>query len=281
MKALLNKLFSDAGAAQWGSCAFSDLSLLPENRAKAAFLCPNPSGVLIAAFPYFSGNKPGNLSLYARGEDYHLAVIRRLTLVAHSLAEHYPENQFIVGTDNSPLDERQCAWRAGVGIRGRNGLVIVPPYGSWIFLGTILTDLSLPSAETPSPDCMGCGACERACPGGALRCKPFDERKCLSALTQKKGALTTEEETLLAEHPLIWGCDICQTVCPYNKEVQLSPLADLAGMGEQPYLSALSSEDLEGLTNRTFRAKYGNRAFAWRGPAVLRRNLEIKSKYQK
>ena len=279
MNALLDRLFSDAGAARWGSCAYADLSLSPERQEKAASLCPNPSGVLIAAFPYFAGNKPGNLSLYARGKDYHLSVTRRLSQVAQLLGERYPENRFVPGADNSPLDERQCAWLAGLGIRGQNGLVIVPPYGSWVFLGTILTDLPLPSAKTPAPDCMGCGACKRACPGGALGRHPFDEDRCLSALTQKKGALTPDQEALLGAHPLIWGCDICQTVCPYNREAQRSPLPDLAGAGD--YLSTLSSEDLEGLSNRTFRAKYGDRAFAWRGPAVLRRNLEIQSKSKK
>lgn len=276
----LNELFTAAGAAAWGSCAFSDLRLSEDAHTKTAQLCPNPSGILIAAFPYFAGKKHGNLSLYARGEDYHLSVIRRLHTVSDSLSERYPENRFIVGTDSSPLDERQCARLAGLGIMGRHGLVIVPPYGSWVFLGTILTDLPLTSAETPAPDCMGCGACERACPGGALRCHPFDESKCLSALTQKKGALTEEEEQLLKDHPLIWGCDICQSVCPYNREAALSPLNDLTGRGELTYMPSLTLSDLEGLTNRTFKAKYGQRAFAWRGPAVLRRNLALKEDFE-
>jgi epoxyqueuosine reductase len=196
--------------------------------------------------------------------------------VCEGLRALHPGHRFAPGTDNSPLDERQCARLAGVGIQGLNGLIIVEPYGSWVFLGTILTDLPLPSAKEPSGTCIQCGACVRACPGGALRTSPFDESRCLSALTQKKGQLTPEEETLLAAHPLIWGCDICQRVCPYNKDVLPSPLRDLSGEDSVPYLSSLSQEDLEGLSNRTFRAKYGDRAFAWRGPAVLRRNLSLK-----
>ncbi|MCD8354197.1 MAG: DUF1730 domain-containing protein [Clostridiales bacterium] len=273
------ELFAQSGAAAWGTCAFSDLALSPESRQKALALCSEARGVYVAAYPYFAGDRPGNLSFYARGADYHQSLLRRLRGVAEQLALLHPERRFVPGTDSSPLDERQCAKLAGVGILGRNGLVIVEPYGSWIFLGTILTDLPLPSAAAPAPDCIGCGACVRACPGGALDSLSFDESKCLSALTQKKGPLTAEEEALLAVHPLIWGCDLCQQVCPYNRDAALSPLTDLTGQdAAQPYLSSLTPEDLEGLSNRTFREKYGDRAFAWRGPGVLRRNLALKRK---
>jgi epoxyqueuosine reductase len=144
-----------------------------------------------------------------------------------------------------------------------------------VFLGTILTDLALPSAAEPSPNCMNCGACVRACPGGALRENPFDQEKCLSALTQKKGELTAEQVSLLKAHPLIWGCDTCQRVCPYNREVEFSTLKDLIGEGDVPYLSNLTLEDVENLSNRTFRTTYGNRAFAWRGISVIRRILTL------
>lgn len=271
-----NELFQRAGAAAWGTCAFADLRLSPAQRDKALSLCPGARGVYVTAFPYFAGDRPGNLSLYARGEDYHRVLLRRLEPVCDALREQYPDHRFVPGTDSSPLDERQCARLAGMGIQGRNGLVIVEPYGSWVFLGTILTDLPLPSAPEPAPSCINCGACVRACPGGALRSQPFDETLCLSALTQKKGQLTPEEEALLRAHPLIWGCDLCQQVCPYNRAPLPSPLGDLCGAESVPYLASLTAEDLEGLTNRSFRAKYGDRAFAWRGPAVLRRNLELK-----
>ncbi len=276
-QAWLGQLFTASGAAAWGCCAFDDLGLTGAALEKALALCPGAAGVMVAAYPYYSGDQPGNLSLYARGEDYHRVLARRLGEICQKLRTALPEFRFLPGADTSPLPERYAAKLAGVGIQGRNGLVIVPPYGSWVFLGTILTDYPLQSAAVPAPDCMNCGACVRACPGGALDSLPFDEEKCLSALTQKKGALTEEQETLLREHPLIWGCDLCQSVCPYNKNAMPSPLPDLTGKTEAlPYLASLRPEDLEGLTNRTFREQYGDRAFAWRGPAVLRRNLERK-----
>ena len=84
----LQRLFSQAGAVGWGCCAFGDLSLSPEAWARGEALCPHPAGVLVAAFPYFTGPEgaPGNLSLYARGEDYHRVILRRLTGVAEQLA---------------------------------------------------------------------------------------------------------------------------------------------------------------------------------------------------
>lgn len=276
----LHTLFSQAGAPGWGCCAFGDLTLPPEAFQKAKDLCPNPAGVFVAAFPYFAGweQSSGNLSLYARGEDYHRVLLRRLTWVADQLALAYPEHHFVPGSDASPLDERQCARLAGFGMLGRHGLFILPPYGSWIFLGTILTDLALSSAPVPAPDCEGCGACIRACPTGALSQNGFDPDRCLSALTQKKGALCQEEEALLKAHPLIWGCDCCQLACPHNRDALCAPLPELAGeTAELPYLTSLSLSDLEGLTNRTFRQTYGSRAFAWRGPGVLRRNLSLKN----
>lgn len=268
--------FARSGAAAWGTCAFSDLILSPTAKEQALQLCPDAQGVYIAAFPYFAGYRPGNLSLYARGEDYHRALRRRLETVVLGLEALFPNNRFVPGTDSSPLDERQCARLAGVGVRGQNGLVIVEPYGSWVFLGTILTDLVLPSAPEPASACIGCGACVRACPTGALDNGTCAEERCLSALTQKKGVLTEAEEALLKAHPLVWGCDLCQRVCPYNRAPLFSSLPDLTGEEGVPYLASLTEEDLEGLSNRGFKAKYGNRAFAWRGAGVLRRNLELK-----
>ena len=262
-----------------GNVRLADLALSTDQLEKANVLCPAPAGVFIAAFPYWAGaDQPqGNLSYYARGEDYHLALSRRLGQIVAGLQAEFPGKTFVPGADNSPLPERQCARLAGLGILGRHGLVIVPPYGSWVFLGTILTDLPLSSAAVPAPDCPGCNACIRACPSGALTETGCDIDRCLSDLTQKKGMLTAEQEEQLQAHPLIWGCDCCQLACPYNRDAQSSSLPELTGQTpEAPYLASLSSEDLEGLTNRTFRAAFGNRAFAWRGPAVLRRNLAWK-----
>ncbi|MBM6723687.1 DUF1730 domain-containing protein [Pseudoflavonifractor phocaeensis] len=240
---------------------------------KAEELCPNPRTVLVAAFPYYAGERGGNLSLYARGLDYHTVVTRRLNTICDFLKEKYENSRFLPAADNSPLPERQAAWRCGVGLRGRHGLVILPPYGSYVFLGTILTDAVLELPErTPSPGCTDCGRCRSACPGGALGEGGVEVSRCLSQLTQKKGELTQAEAALLKAHPLIWGCDCCQRACPYNARPALTPLPEF----REGLVDALTGADLAGLSNRTFREKYGGRAFVWRGPAPLRRNLELR-----
>ena len=269
----LNEAFAAAGAAAWGGLPFSELAedMTQAAIAKAEGLCPNPRNVLVAAFPYYAGERPGNLSLYARGQDYHQVVTGRLNTICDILRENYKNGVFLPAADNSPLPERQAAWRCGIGLRGKNGLVILPPYGSYVFLGTILTDVEVDlSPRTPSAHCVGCGKCLTACPGGALGEAGVDLDRCLSELTQRKGELTAEQGALLKNHSLIWGCDTCQRVCPYNAAPALSPLPEF----REGLVDTLEGADLEGLTNRTFREKYGDRAFAWRGPAPLRRNLE-------
>lgn len=272
---MLDKLFAAAGAAAWGGVAFRRLLpfLSTDALEKVETLCPRPRTVLAAAFPYFAGERPGNLSLYARGEDYHAVVVRRLNTVCEALAEQYPGESFFPSSDNSPLPEREAAWLAGIGLRGASGLLILPPYGTYVFLGTILTGAALELPErSPAPDCPRCGACRAACPAGAMGEGGPDVSRCLSELTQKKGALTGEEEARLKAHPLIWGCDFCQRACPFNAAPALSPLPEFS----TDLVDSLENADLEGLTNRTFREKYGGRAFAWRGPGPLRRNLELK-----
>ena len=271
----LDKAFAAAGAAAWGGAAFSGLAegMVPEAVARAEALCPQPKTVLAAAFPYYAGDRPGNLSLYARGADYHAVITRRLNTVCELLREKYPEDTFYPSADSSPLPEREAAWLAGIGLRGGNGLLILPPHGTYVFLGTILTCAALEAPERPpAPDCPRCGACRAACPAGALGEGGPDPSRCLSELTQRKGELTEAEEARLRAHPLIWGCDFCQRACPYNAAPARSPLPEFS----TDLVDSLESADLEGLTNRAFREKYGNRAFAWRGPGPLRRNLALR-----
>lgn len=267
----LNAAFAAAGAAAWGGVSYATLSAHMDDisRGKAEESVSLPTFVLVAAFPYFTGETAGNLSVYARGQDYHTVLRRRLDTICNLLQQEYPACSFLSAADSSPLPEREAAWLSGLGLRGKNRLFILPPYGSYVFLGTILTNapLDIPSAER-APECMNCGKCLAACPTGALGGCGV----CLSDLTQKKGDLTAVETALLKAHPYLWGCDICQNVCPYNQSPRVAPLPEF----EEEYLDSLTADMLEGLTNRTFTEKFGHRAFAWRGAAVLRRNLNFK-----
>lgn len=266
-------LWKTSGAAAWGTCAYADLAshMDAHAREKAEAICPSPAGVYAAAFPYFAGDAPGNLSLYARGEDYHLALTRRLEAVCGGLRALHPGRTFVPLVDASPLPERVCAALAGVGLRGRNAMTIVPPWGTYVFLAAVLTDLPLPTVQFSTKFCTSCGRCLAACPTGALNGAGVDAAKCLSALTQRKGELTEPERAALARHPWAWGCDLCQRACPYNEGAPLTPLPEF----RKELIASLSPEDVENLTNRQFQEKFPGRAFTWRGPGVLRRNLAI------
>ena len=272
----MDELWKAAGAAAWGAAALDGLPsfLPPEAREKIQALCPQAVTVFVAAFPYYAGDAPGNLSLYCRGEDYHQALSRRLETVCAALGKKYPHHRFVAGTDNSPVPELAAAERAGIGYRGRHGLRIVPPYGSYVFLGTILTDLSFPQTG-PSTGTLcppDCSACQRACPTGALTETGCDLSRCLSELTQKKGDLPPETLEQIKSSPTIWGCDLCQRACPWNQRASLSPLPEF----RENLTLSLRLEDLDGLSNKVFRKQYAHKAFSWRGIGPLIRNLKLK-----
>lgn len=223
--------------------------------------------VLVTVIPYPVDPTPGNLSLYARARDYHAVLGEKLEAAADTLRAQYPNHTFVVLVDDSPLPEVYAAACAGLGKIGTHGLLIHPTYGSYVFIGTIVTDLELPATGGAPEPCLQCGACLRACP------VDLDKSLCLSALTQQGGTLDAEQEALVREHPLIWGCDTCQLVCPLNRTIQTEDVPDFT----QNRICSLTTCDLEGLTRKQFLAKYPDRAFTWRGPAPLRRNLTLKN----
>ena len=117
---------------------------------------------------------------------------------------------------------------------------------------------------------MGCNRCITACLGQCLGHDDFKYNTCKSFLTQKKGELTDKEENILAKTPLVFGCDVCQEVCPHNKDIPTTPIPEFQQI--EPYVNI---DELEALTNKEFKAKYGRRAFSWRGKKILMRNQEI------
>ena len=229
----------------------------------------SPRAVILFLVPYYAGETE-NLSRYAASEDYHLymrGLIDRMTTKLYNL---YPEHQFHGFADHSPIDERAAAVRAGLGVLGRNGLLLNPTYGSYVFLGEIFTDLTAESLgfkeEAPLRACEDCGACRRACPTGILRGEGDD---CLSAITQKKGSLDGREIALMRKTNTVWGCDLCQTACPYNRNARTTPIA-FFHENRTPHLTL---ELLDAMDD----ASFSRRAYAWRGRETMRRNLLLLS----
>ena len=132
-----------------------------------------------------------------------------------------------------------------------------PQYGSYVFIGEIVTNMPLPPTGGEVAYCEDCGACVTACHGA---CLPDSRDTCVSAITQKKGELSVREIALIKQNGLIWGCDRCQEVCPHNRDVVIAP---------HPCFDSFTSCFIENDPD------FKKRAYAWRGEAVIRRNIEI------
>ena len=239
------------------------------NQKKALADLPDIKGLFCYVFPYFAGKREGNISLYARGKDYHKVISAKLAAECEKLKAEYPDNIFLPYVDISPFPEVMAAAMAGLGKKGKHGLLITEKYGSFVFVGVIATNLEMQGGK-PAEVCRGCNACIKACPNRALSERGFDERRCLSAITQRKGELTDEEKALMRSCNSVWGCDACQLACPENAKVMQTHIDEF----KEDLIDYLTSQDLQD-SNKKLQKKYADRAFIWRGAAVLKRNTEI------
>ena len=248
MKERLRRMLLDAGACEVG---FSRCEPLPadERRCRQEWLdagCnasmdylarntdlrDDPAGllegcrtVISLAFPYRHTRERSpqlpRIARYALVPDYHKALRKLLKPVLREFEDATGAHTRVC-IDSAPVAERFRAVRAGIGRRGLNGCLITPSAGSFVFLAEILTDLELEPDEPIGEWCLQCGACLRACPGAALRGDgTLDARRCLSYLTiEHSGPFTPEAletlDTPQGRHTL-FGCDICQDVCPHNR----------------------------------------------------------------
>jgi epoxyqueuosine reductase len=220
-----------------------------------------------------TGEPRGWISRYAWGRDYHEAMWERLNALATALQGKFPEP--IVArayADTGPVAERIFAKYAGLGWLGKNTLLLNESLGSWFFLGVILTSVELmPSvapAEAPPPDlCGNCRQCLDACPTGAL-VEPYllDARRCISYLTiELRGSIPVESREAMGRH--VFGCDICQDVCPFNRTAPVTHLEDFQPRGGEPLFQP-RLEWLAGMSEKEFRANFRGSAIKrakWKG----------------
>lgn len=226
--------------------------------------------IIVCIFSYYNANRRGNISAYAQGKDYHIVAAQKMGYIKELLEKSGYRAQAYA--DTGTLNERTLAELSGVAFRGKNHMMISEKYGSYFFIGYILTDCELEADAPMNKSCAECGRCIKACPTGVLGKKDFDETDCLSYITQKKGELTKHEEALIRKTGCIWGCDVCQEVCPHNNGIEIT---DIDEFKEDLIVDLKIDEEI---SNREFKKMYANRAFSWRGKGVLIRNQKIVEK---
>lgn len=220
------------------------------------------------------GKKGERRGLFCRaswGLDYHLILKDRLIKLETYLLSKVPHARCMTMVDTGELADRAVAQRAGIGWSGKNCAIITPEFGSYVYLGEMITNLPFPPDEPIENLCGSCTKCLEACPTGALvQGGQINAKRCISYLTQTKEMIPEEFRDKIGNR--LYGCDSCQTACPYNKgkdfhlHEEMEPDPELVKPLLQPLLH---------LSNREFKEKFGILAGAWRGKRPIQRNAII------
>ncbi|RSI25885.1 tRNA epoxyqueuosine(34) reductase QueG [Streptococcus sanguinis] len=213
--------------------------------------------------------KRGKFTPNSWGLDYHYVLQDKLDRLAKGIEELTADFEYKGMVDTGALVDTAVAQRAGIGFIGKNGLVISKEFGSYMFLGELITNLDIEPDQPVDYGCGDCNRCVTACPTSCLIGDgSMNAKRCLSFQTQDKGVMDLEFRKKIKT--VIYGCDICQICCPYNKGLD-NPLAteidpDLSHPELLPFLE---------LSNGQFKEKFGHVAGSWRGKNILQRNAII------
>lgn len=246
-----------------------------EVRENPELLLEGARSVIVVAMNYypqvFQSPEAPQFAYYAYGRDYHEVIKKRLWEMAR-IIEQETGAKSRACVDSAPLRERYWAQRAGIGFLGLNNQLIISGKGSYFFLGVLLTTLELEPDEPCDETCMQCGACERACPSGALHCgEAVDARRCLSCLTiEHKGDLPEWVGDVIGNR--VYGCDECQKCCPHNSNAVGNTIAELQ---PSPEFLALTHEDILQMTQEQFSHVFSHSAVKRAKLAGLQRNAKL------
>lgn len=212
------------------------------------------------------------ISVYARGRDYHKVMRSRLQQLAERIKGEIGDFGYRVFSDSAPVMEVELATKAGLGWRGKHTLLINRQGGSFFFLGEILVDVPLPVDAPETPHCGQCSACITVCPTQAiLGPHQLDARRCISYLTiELKGAIPVEMRPLIGNK--VYGCDDCQTVCPWNKFAQRAVVPDF---DERHNLGSAGMVELFAWTEEEFNRRMEGSAIRRIGHERWLRNLAV------
>lgn len=264
-----------------------DMQYLERNREKrydASKLMENARSVISALFNYFpSAELPEKghykISKYAYGKDYHYIVKQKLALLLEKIEILTGKREARIFVDSAPVLDRAAACQAGLGFIGKNTMLISRKGGSFFFIGHIISDLALtPDAETVANYCGSCTQCIDACPTGALSAFELDARKCISYLTIEYRGEKIPGEFQGKWKQWIFGCDICQDVCPWNRNIR--PHNEPAFEPSEPLVS-MQKTDWENLDKPAFKKLFKGTAVERTRYNGLRRNIDFLSSGEK
>lgn len=216
-------------------------------------------------------NRRGAFARASWGIDYHEILRQRMDKLIDFIKKETTTATFKPMVDTGELIDVVAAQRAGLGFIGKNGLLITKEFGSFVYLGEIITNLEFEPDQPLENGCGDCTRCIDACPTDALLGDGrLNAQRCLSYQTQTKGYMPMEYRRKITH--VIYGCDICQLVCPYNQGIDshLHPEMEPNPEAVQPPLKSLLT-----ISNKDFKATYGHMAGAWRGKKPLQRNAII------
>lgn len=223
--------------------------------------------IISIAFPYFHGNFKGEyyFSKYTMAMDYHKVLAIYLKKICNFIENLGGKCVYMI--DSTALPERYLAALSGIGFIGKNNMLITEKYGSYIFLGEIITDLIIEEDKPINKSCGPCNLCIEACPTSSLA--DDNPNNCLSYITQKKDI---EDKYFPLLKGRIFGCDSCQDLCPWNHNAVISPFEEF-----KPYdfMVKPDIQELVNLRNSEFNEKYKKTSAAWRGKVILQRNALI------
>ena len=246
-------------------------------RADPRKLFPETRSVVVVALNYYTAHEhsdnPGKVSRYAWGDDYHEVVGEKLRQLLSWIKACWPDAEGKVCVDIQPAMDKAWAVRAGLGWLGKHSNVITEEYGSWVFIGELLLNFDLEyTDENVADQCGSCTLCLEACPTGAI-VQPYvvDSRKCISYATIESRAPEIDEKIATKLEGWLYGCDICQDVCPWN---QMTPATDESRFEpREDNVNASLSEVLE-LTPDAYAARFRHSAMKRAKLAGLKRNAQ-------
>lgn len=252
-----------------------------EERTEPKRLLPEAKSILSIAMAYPARMKDAPRStkeerrgIFARaswGMDYHHVLRERLQRVASFIEEKVPDATFKIMVDTGELSDRSVAERAGIGFSGKNTAIITPEFGSFVYLGELITNIPFPPDTPVEESCGDCRICLDACPTGALvEGGQLNAQRCIAFLTQTKDFLPDEFRSKLGNR--LYGCDTCQIVCPWNRKVDFHHHPEFE---PEPEVAKPKLKPMLRMSNRNFREKFGHISGFWRGKKPLQRNAII------